>query len=340
MPGIPVLDVGADWPFETLEREFDRANALLDEGSGRVPRLAIKIADALSRRWHERWHEPYLIELDRIAARIGRPGAYFLNVSYEWGCTSSAGPSPDGRSARLIRVLDWPERGLGRYVVAAHVDCEAGPWLTLTWPGYTGVLQAVAPGRFAAALNQAPMEQPVGVYPLDWLVNRLRVWKQPHLTAAHLLRQVFERASDFAEAKAMLSQIPIALPTIYILAGLGPDEACVIERLRDRAHVIEGPACAVNAWQAPRWSGRSRGRDNAERLDLIRTADRSLDREFDWLRPPIFNRMTRLVFVADASSGSVVAQGYEAGGPATAVLSWSPVPPNQECDRAERAASN
>ncbi len=322
---IPVLDVGADWPFESLEREFDRANALLDEGGGRVPEFAVRVADALSRRWYERQHEPYLMELDRIAARIGRPGAYFLNLSYEWGCTSSAGPSPDGRSARLMRVLDWPERGLGRYVMAAHVNCKAGPWLTLTWPGYTGVLQAVAPGRFAAALNQAPMERPTGVYPLDWLVNRSRVWKRPHLTAAHLLRQVFERASDFAEAKAMLSEIPIALPTIYILAGLGPEEACVIERLPEEAHVIKGPACAVNAWQAPRWSGRSRGKDNAERLDRIRIADRSLDREFEWLRPPILNRMTRLVLVADASSGSVVAQGYEAGEPATAVLSWSPV---------------
>ena len=336
---IPVLKVGADWPFETLEREFDRANALLDEGSGRVPEFAVRVADALSRRWYERQHEPYLVELDRIAARIGRPGAYFLNLSYEWGCTSSVGPSPDGRSARLMRVLDWPERGLGRYIVAAHVDREAGPWLTLTWPGYTGVLQAVAPGRFAAALNQAPMERPVGVYALDWVVNRLRVWKQPHLTAAHLLRQVFERASDFAEAKAVLSETPIALPTIYILAGLRSGDTCVIERLPDRAHVIEGPACAVNSWQAP-WSGRSRGRDNAARLARMRTARHSLESEFEWLRPPVLNSWTRLVFVADASSGSVLAQGYEREGPATAVLSWTPVSPNQESDRIERVTSN
>ena len=35
LPEIPVLDVGFDWPFETLEREFERINAMLDEGSGR-----------------------------------------------------------------------------------------------------------------------------------------------------------------------------------------------------------------------------------------------------------------------------------------------------------------
>jgi hypothetical protein len=323
LPEIPVLHVGTDWPFETLERAFDRVNALLDEGSRRIPTVAIRLADAVSRRWLERWHEPYLAEIERISARIARPGAFFFNVSYEWGCTSSAGPSPDGRSARLMRVLDWPDRGLGRHVIAARVEGDAGCWLTLTWPGYTGVLQAVAPGRFAAALNQAPMDRSVGLYPLDWLVNRLKVWKQPHLTAAHLLRQVFERAGDFAEAKAMLSETPVVLPTIYILAGLKPHQACVIERRPDSAHVIEGAACAANAWQAPHWSGRARGKDNAERLALLRSVDRSLDREFEWLRPPVLNRRTRLAFVADAASGSAVAQGYEADGPATAVLSWS-----------------
>jgi hypothetical protein len=29
LPEIPVLDVGLDWPFETLEREFERINAML-----------------------------------------------------------------------------------------------------------------------------------------------------------------------------------------------------------------------------------------------------------------------------------------------------------------------
>jgi hypothetical protein len=145
LPQIPMLDVGSDWPFETLEREFQRINAMLDEGSGRIPTLAMKIADVVSRRWLERSHYPYLQEIERISARIGRPGAYFLNLSYEWGCTSWAGPSLDGGSSRLVRVLDWPDRGLGRHIIAARVTCGVGDWLTLTWPGYTGVLQAFAP---------------------------------------------------------------------------------------------------------------------------------------------------------------------------------------------------
>lgn len=319
LPAIPIVDVGVDWPFETLDREFDRLNALLDE-AGRIPELAVRMADAVSRRWLKRWHEPYLAEIDRIAARVGRPGAYFLNVSYEWGCTSSAVSSPDGSSARLMRVLDWPDRGLGRYVIAAQVSGNAGRWLTLTWPGYTGVLQAMAPGRFSAAVNQAPMEQPVGSLPLDWLLNRAQVWRQPHLTPAHLLRQVFERARSFGEAKAMLTETPIALPAIYILAGLAATETCVIERKPEDARVIDGSACAANDWQSNAWSGRPRGTDNAARRHRIRAAVPSMNPAFGWLQPPILNSRTRLALVADATLGTIIAQGYEPEGAATAVL--------------------
>ncbi len=76
---------------------------------------------------------------------------------------------------------------------------------------------------------------PLGLYPLDWMINRTRVWRQPHLTAAHLLRRVFEQAADFATAKRMLTETPIALPTIYILAGVGS------ERLAGRA-LVRPPA--------------------------------------------------------------------------------------------------
>jgi hypothetical protein len=146
------------------------------------------------------------------------------------------------------------------------------------------------------------------------------VWRRPHLTPAHLLRQVFEQASDFREAKSMLAKISIALPTIYTLAGIRPDEACVIERLPESAHIIDGPACAANAWQTPDWAGRARGEDSARRLDLMRSAEPSLGGEFDWLQPPILNQHTRLALVADASTGSLVAQGYEDEKAATAVL--------------------
>ena len=51
LPEIPVLNVGADWPYEVLDRELDRVHALLTESSGRIPQLAVRLADAISRRW-------------------------------------------------------------------------------------------------------------------------------------------------------------------------------------------------------------------------------------------------------------------------------------------------
>lgn len=323
-PTIPIVDVGSDWPLATLDAELARAHALLDVGSRRFPQFAVQIADSISRRWLARWHPPYLAEIDRIAARIGRPGAYFLNVSYEWGCTSRAGQPAADAPPILMRVLDWPDPGLGRYVIAARVAGKQGRWLSMTWPGYTGVLQGVAPGRFAAALNQGPMETPVGIYALDWLANRGRVWRTPHLTAAHLLRRVFEEAATFAVAKRMLADTPVALPTIYTLAGIAPGETCVIERMPEAATVYDGAAAAAaNAWQTPGWAGHARGDENAARREQMRKAAPSLDAAFPWLAPPVLNPMTRLVFVADAASGAFAAQGYEVDGPATNVLQGS-----------------
>lgn len=319
-PEIPLIDLGPDWPLESLERERARVEALLDAGAGRLPTAAIRIADAVSRRWLLRHRSPQLAEIDRIAERLGRPGAHYLNVSYEWGCTTAAAPAPEDGGLRLLRVLDWPDPGLGRHVVAMRMPSPVGRWVALGWPGYCGVLQAVAPGRFAAALNQAPLDGRSGLYALDWLAARAHVWRRPYPTAAWLLRRAFETAPDYAAAKAMLREAPIAAGAIYTLVGVGPGESCVIERRPDAAHVIEGPEAAVNAWRSPGWRGRARGEANAERLDAIRRADGRIAPDFAWLRPPILNANTRLVMVADPRAGAFVAQGWEADGPATRPL--------------------
>jgi hypothetical protein len=39
----------------------------------------------------------------------------------------------------------------------AHRYGPAGEFFDVTWPGAVGTLTAVAPGRFAAAINQAPL---------------------------------------------------------------------------------------------------------------------------------------------------------------------------------------
>lgn len=320
-PQIPVVDVGADFPYETLIKDEARAHALLDSATARVPKRALAGLDKISRRWIERWDMQRLAEIDRIAERLGRPGAYFLSVNYEWGCTVGVRRSPDGSGATLIRVLDWRTPGLGKFVMAARVTGAAGSFVTLTWPGYTGVLQAMAPGRFSAALNQAPMaHRGGGIYPIDWLANKIKVWRTPRETPSHLLRRAFEEAPDFRAARTLLAETQISSPAIFSLAGITANETSIIERTEDDAFIHDGQSAAANSWQAPGWRGRARGDESAGRTQQMHCLSASLSPDFSWLTPPILNRRTRLAMVADARLGRLVAAGYEEDGPATEPL--------------------
>ena len=324
LPAIPVIDVGPRYAIDLIEKAPRVVHALLDDAGGHMPAAALRAADAISRAWLARWGSPYLPEIDAVRRLLRRPGAHFFNVHYEWGCTTGAKPAPDGGSARLVRVLDWKTHGLGRNVVAARVKCAAGDWVTLTWPGYTGVLQGMAPGRFCAAINQAPMRSPLGAFYLDWAANRARVWRLSHPTPAHLLRHVFEAAPDYATARRMLVETPICAPAIFTLAGLAAEETCVIERQEDSAAVAEGGlrgACTANDWQHSRAApARGRGCENAARVALLDGVGTEFDPGLPWLKEPVLNPTTRLVLIADARQGRLLAQGFEAGGAATRPL--------------------
>lgn len=323
LPDIPIIETGPDFPMATLIADEARAQSLLDLATHGAPAPALKVLDSISRRWLVKWKNKHLDEIDAVAARLGRPGAYFLSVNYEWACTCRVSPSPIGKSARLIRVLDWKTPGLGQNICAARVNGAAGEYVTLTWPGYTGVLQVMAPGRFSIALNQAPMPAPIGVFLMDWAANRRRVWRMPHQTSAHLLRQVCEQAATFADAKQMLAVEKIAAPAIYSLAGLGPDETCVIERMEEAVSVRDGPCVAANHWQADGWYGHHRGIDSPGREKLMSSVEAEFDTEFTWLKTPVLNPRTRLAMVADASEGRLIARGYEPYGAATATLEYA-----------------
>lgn len=320
-PEIPIMESGPDFALASLVRFKPRTMALLDIASRRYPVSVLKTLDKVSRSWLSRWNNAHLGEIDRIAEILGRPGAYFFSVNYEWGCTCHVLPSPDGDSARLVRVLDWVTPGLGANLVAVKVTGNpGGPFALLTWPGYTGVLQVMAPGRFSASLNQAPMRRAVGLYYLDWAANRGRVWRMRHPTPAHLLRKVSEEAASFDEAVTWLSEAPISTPAIFSIAGINARETAIIERTETEANVRHGVHVAANHWETSGWRGQARGIDSGGRARLMSTIAPSLTTDFNWLVPPILNEHTRLVMVADARAGAYVAQGFEHDGAATAPL--------------------
>ena len=120
-----------------------------------------------ARWWLRRSASPLVGEIDAIARTLGRPGIWLLHGAYAFGCTALADESADGPVLR--RTLDWPFPGLGRLVEVIRQRGAAGEFLSVTWPGFAGVLTAVAPGRFAASINQAPMRRRTSVGWLLWL---------------------------------------------------------------------------------------------------------------------------------------------------------------------------
>ena len=91
--------------------------------------------------------------------------------------------------------------------------------------------------------------------PYDIVLNARHTWGISHVPPDHLLRDVFETCTTFAEAKHRLETTPIARPVIFTLAGCHPDERCVIERTHDGFSSRVHDTCAANDWllSMPRW---------------------------------------------------------------------------------------
>jgi hypothetical protein len=322
---IPLIDVGGESPAAILRSPDHRAGAerLIASGRRMLTPPGLQFMEHFSRRWAERCNTPYLDEI-RQACRHMPVGGWFMNMSYEWGCTTSVSAEPGGEGMRLLRTLDWPFHGMGREIVVARHSSPHGPWYNIIWPGYVGAMTVMAPGRFSAAINQAPLKRrdwhPL---PADWLKNRFEVWNSSALPPAHLLRLVCETCPDYASAKTMLSDTELALPVFLTLAGVRQGEGCVIERLENAAHLHDAPAAVANHWLSVDVKGRPRGRDSAGRLAAMTEHSRLDARDaagMGWLQPPVLNPDTRLAVVANAASGRLLVQGLEADGPATRIL--------------------
>jgi hypothetical protein len=326
LPDIPLLDVGRGGGPALLDAARPRADALVEIARRRYSGLALRCGDAVSRAWLRRNASPYCGEIEAVAARLGVPGAVMLNLSFEWGCTGLVEPDPGG-GARMLRVLDWRLPGLGRHVVVARAETDAGVYYNVTWPGAVGVLTAMAPGRFSAAIHQAPMRRHGLTFLGDWAKNRASLWRRTALAPAHLLRHVFEICRTYDEARRALAETPLALPVLFLLAGTEPDEACVIERIEDQAVIHKDGGVAGNGWRGPDafsgcvWSSRGYASDHRIRC-LTGVCGRSAD-GFDWLVPPVLNPDTRLAVRANAAAGTLAVLGLEEMQPVTAEFSFS-----------------
>jgi hypothetical protein len=327
---IPLVDLRGHTSLELLFL-FRRPAHILAEGAlkflGPVRPLA-PLADGASRRWLENAHNPYLPEIRLIAEAMSVKGAYLLNTCLEWGCTSGAWATEQGPLLR--RSLDWPFPRLGEFVVVAQFSGRLGSYYNVTWPGFVGALQGMAPGRFAAAINMAPMKKRGFLLPGDWLAGRIETGQNHALPPAHLLRRAFETARDYQAARQMLSMTPVAVPTIFTLTGTRSGEGCVIERTPDNAVVREmasGKVCATNQFQSRLadngevWYGgwRPRPIDSAGRYAKAITIAPEAE-DFSWFTPPIANPNARLVLAANAATGTLKVMGTDGAEPVTEVF--------------------
>lgn len=304
-----------------MELAPERLEELLACGRRKYGALVLRLGDEAAWRWLERAGNPYRHEIDAIRRRLGEPGGVMLNMSYEWSCTAGVSSDPAGDGSRLRRALDWPLPGLGRAIVVARQHGPAGDFYNVTWPGYVGVLTAMAPGRFSACINQPPLRRVTGAMPLDWVVGRVRLWRQRALPPTHLLRYAFETCASYADAKRLLTEAPLCLPVFFCLSGVNAGEGCVIERLETRAVVHESPAAISNHWMGIELEGHNRGIDSPARCAQMETTVATDGDGLEWLVPPILNDQTRLAAVANAARGRLVVQGLESDGPATGVFS-------------------
>jgi hypothetical protein len=335
MQQIPLIDIRETGPLALLESHALSARELIRASRTAFGPLAhaasypaASVGDALVKRWLKRANNPYAAEIAGFAKYLKASGVYALNLIYEFGCTSGVYASSGG--PRLLRVLDWPFRRLGEHLVVARQKGPAGEFHNATWPAVSGVYTAMAKGRFAVALNQAPMRRHRGGIYRDWLTNRRMVWRSNALPPAHLLRKVCETAKNYEEAKAMLLKEPIAIPVIYILAGTKPGEGCVIERLEQGAGLREietrSQVSAGNhflthlngighGWMARAIDSCGRGASAGQ----ITPAAAS-DPEMRWYKPPIANIMSRVCFAASAATGEMSLMGVEGEAPVTGLF--------------------
>jgi hypothetical protein len=330
---IPLLDARAE-PHPAAATAAARSadvQDILAIARRRHTAAGLRLGDALSRRWLARNASPLGAEIAAVARQIGRPGAHLLNLSFEWACTCGVEATAE---PAMLRVLDWQMDGLGEALCVIRQAGPAGEWWHVGWPGLAGAITAMAPGRFAVAINQPPLPlsrigaaaraRGFGLAGLaaDWVGSRPGIWRSRALPPAHLLRIVCDTAPDFATALAMLRDTPIAAPVAFTLAGTSPGEAACIERSRDGAAPRQAARIAVaNHWDGLGLPGAARWMESgARQVMMAGLVETTLPQDLGWLRPPVLNRGTRLAAVMRPASGRLTVAGFAGERQVTALL--------------------
>jgi predicted choloylglycine hydrolase len=136
-----------------------------------------------------------------------------------FACTAAAVYTPK-LGMLHVRNLDWPGEYIGRYTIKVVYQSHFGNFIAVTWPGYVGVLSAVAENRFSATISLLPWPG------FDWL-PKPNIFGWP---ASFLLRYIFENCASFEDALKEIKITPVVAPVIITLVGPERGQAVAIEK--------------------------------------------------------------------------------------------------------------
>lgn len=333
MYNVPFIDVRQGGPVAHARQRRTQAIALRAACLGWLPLggLLATLADPVARWWLGRSNSPFLDEIRAIGEILGRPGVWLLHGAYAVGCTALADESSEGPVLR--RTLDWPFPGLGGLAEVARQSGPAGDFLNVTWPGFAGVLTAVAPGRFAASINQAPMRRRTRREWLLWLDYVLNAFEALRTSGRpppeHVLRVALENCADFDEVCRFLEAAAVARPVLFLVTGCVPGERVLIERDGEAARTFRDGTVVANAWREsshgwrPRVCGEGTPIDNnRRRVSAMAACDGRHSPELEWAVAPVVNAFTRLAVEMCAASGRLIVAGWEESGRVTEITTF------------------
>jgi len=215
-----------------------------------------------------------------------------MNYLYEMSakCSAFVANSPTGTPLHG-RCLDWAANDmLCQTTIHLRVHRKGRIlYECMTWPGYLGVLTAVAPGRFSVSVNFRDVDRVQAPGPLGTHEVLRRAWAslvgavRGAQSVGFLLRSVLEdpngSSSDFASAAQALATVPIVAPVYFMMAGPLHGQGLVL---------VRGPADSLRSCDsfksriASISSIASKGRDplNAVDVDAPLSSDKDQESTF------------------------------------------------------------
>lgn len=271
---------------EIIANMPDRFRALMKVASGSVfKRAYFAVSDSYLKKKHEQTNSRYAAELQATDALAGRPQVYTLNESYDFFCTS-ASRIVDGKPV-LLSTLDWGKMPEICHALF-HAECEGdhGPYDMYNVTGYSGVFRGGAEGRFAVALNRAPvptlfnlpaiqkterehrLQDKARSHKLGFVFNlaaaviafargetiakfvsTAKSYTSREKTIPFVLREAFETAADFTQALDMAARTKLSGSGLMVMTGVDETENCAIYRTRNNC-VIETTAAGFEKLSA------------------------------------------------------------------------------------------